>query len=99
MLKVNLKNWNKDVFGNIHQVVRDAEEKLHDIQHQIQTSGYSETNIQHEKLAHKNLEEAFNKEEIFWQGKYKVKWHLEGDRNVGVSPNSQFILIEFGFVS
>jgi len=38
---------------------------LKDIQHQIQTSGYSDTNMQQEKLAQKTLKETLNKEEIF----------------------------------
>jgi len=81
MLKVKLRSWNKEVFGNIHQLVKEAEAKLHDIQVQLQTSGYNETNISLEKQAQKNLELTLNKEETFWQEKSKVKWYLEGDRN------------------
>jgi len=84
MLKVKLRSWNKEVFGNIHQLVQQAETKLHDIQIQLQTSGYNETNISLKKQAQKNLEIALNKEEIFWQEKSKVKWHLEGDRNTKI---------------
>lgn len=81
MLKGKLRSWNKETFGNIHLIVKEAETRLHDIQIQLQTSGYNEANILLEKQAQKNLEIALNKEEIFWQEKSKVKWHLKGDRN------------------
>ena len=91
MLKVKLRSWNKEVFGNIHQLVQQAETKLHDIQIQLQTSGYNETNISLQKQAQKNLEIALNKEEIFWQEKSKVKWHLEGDRNTKIKNTTKLI--------
>jgi len=58
-------------------LVRDAETNLQDIQQHIQTNGHNETTIQQEKQAQLILEEALNKEEIFWHEKSKVKWHWE----------------------
>jgi hypothetical protein len=34
-----------------------------------------------EKLAHAELESALNKQELFWQEKANLNWHLHGDRN------------------
>lgn len=81
ILKSNLKMWNKTVFGNVHQLVSQAESNLQNIQNQIQTNGHTDTLIQQEKKAQGDLDLALNKEETFWFEKSKVKWHMEGDRN------------------
>lgn len=80
-LKSALKSWNKDVFGNVHELVRDAEAQLHLIQNQIDTSGHSDTLLEQQKIAQLNLDNALAKEECFWKEKANVKWHVEGDRN------------------
>jgi len=40
-LKVRLKRWNKEVYGNVNSLVFDAENSLQDIQNKIQTLGPS----------------------------------------------------------
>ncbi|WJX46320.1 rhamnogalacturonan endolyase [Trifolium repens] len=42
-LKAKLKTWNKDCFGNVHDLVASAELQLHQIQMQIQQHGHSDT--------------------------------------------------------
>jgi hypothetical protein len=81
LLKENLKTWNKNCFGNVHEFVTTAEQNLHLIQEQIQTIGPSEDLLNAELLAHKNYEDALNRQEAFWQEKAHLSWHLEGDRN------------------
>lgn len=81
MLKAELRSWNKNVFGNVNQLVKEAEANLHDIQHQIQTNGHNDSIIQQENQAQLNLQKALYIEETFWHERSKVKWHLEGDRN------------------
>jgi len=66
LLKANLKVWNKSVFGNVHQLVKEAENKLHDVQQKINIEGYNDTLMQQEKSAQKILYEALHKEEVFW---------------------------------
>jgi len=61
LLKANLKVWNKAVFGNVHQIVKEAKDKMHDIQHQINSDGYDDVILQQEKVAHKSLDEAYHK--------------------------------------
>jgi len=67
-LKVKLKRWNKDVFGNIHSAVIEAENMLKEVQDQIQLQGHK-------------LDETLHKQDIIWQEKARVNWHLNGDRN------------------
>ncbi|MCH96434.1 RNA-directed DNA polymerase (Reverse transcriptase), partial [Trifolium medium] len=80
-LKGELKVWNKVVFGDIHNQVRSAVNKLDEIQANINVDGYSDHLFNQEKLAKLELERALNMEEAFWQEKSRVKWHCEGDRN------------------
>ena len=80
-LKNKLKIWNKDVFGNIHSYVTEAEQGLQDIQHQIHLNGHNDVLMQDEKNAQLNLDDALKRQEIFWQEKARVNWQANGDRN------------------
>lgn len=80
-LKNKLKIWNKDVFGNVHDLVSQAQAHLNQIQAQIDSLGQNDNLLEQQKLAHINFDKALEKEEIFWKEKANVKWHLEGDRN------------------
>ncbi|PNX99831.1 ribonuclease H, partial [Trifolium pratense] len=81
LLKNKLKIWNKQSFGNVHDFVISTEQKLQHIQDQIQQNGHTVALLAEEKLASNAYEEALNRQEIFWQEKAKLNWHLEGDRN------------------
>ncbi|PNX71458.1 ribonuclease H, partial [Trifolium pratense] len=81
ILKDKLKNWNRECFGNVHTLVISAEQKLQNIQDQIQYSGHTDDLLKEERVASTLYEEALNRQEAFWQEKARVKWHLEGDRN------------------
>lgn len=76
-----LKIWNKDCFGNVHENVKQAEAKLMVIQDQIQVMGHNENLLKEEKEAHKLFEDALAREEMFWQERARLNWHLHGDRN------------------
>jgi len=80
-LKSTLKAWNKDVFGNVHDLVKIVETNLHQIQAQIDASGHSNSLLDQHKLAQINLDLALDREEVFWKEKANIKWHLEGGRN------------------
>jgi uncharacterized protein YfkK (UPF0435 family) len=80
-LKLKLKSWNSEIFGNVHDYVKEAEKELQDIQDQIQDNGHYEGLLKAETLAQKKVDEALDKHEMFWKEKAKVRWHLEGDRN------------------
>ncbi|GAU45776.1 hypothetical protein TSUD_24400 [Trifolium subterraneum] len=81
LLKDKLKIWNKESFGNVHDHVNTAAQNLQHIQDQIQQNGHSDALLAEEKVASNAYEEALNRQEIFWQEKVKLNWHLEGDRN------------------
>jgi hypothetical protein len=66
-LKNDIKAWNKNVFGYIHENVKLSRLKVDEIQALL--------------VAQVNLEQALHMEELFWHEKSKVKWHCEGDRN------------------
>jgi len=80
-LKLKLKDWNHNIFGNVHALVKEAENKLAAIQELLDTHGMVEELLEQQKLAHINFEDALNKEEAFWQERAKTNWHLEGDSN------------------
>jgi hypothetical protein len=80
-LKVELKTWNKNVFGNIHEIVKLARSKVDSIQVLLDTNGPTDLVLEQEKLAQVDLENALHMEELFWHEKSKVKWHCDGDRN------------------
>ncbi|GAU41845.1 hypothetical protein TSUD_177560 [Trifolium subterraneum] len=80
-LKEKLNAWNKENFGNVHDYVFNAKQNLHQIQDKIQLHGHTDDLLSEEKIASLIYEEALNREEVFWQEKAKLNWHLEGDRN------------------
>ncbi|PNX72820.1 ribonuclease H, partial [Trifolium pratense] len=81
MLKDKLKVWNKECFGNVHDYVKVSEQHLQQVQDQIQNNGHSDALLEEEKEAHRLYEDALTRQEVFWQEKARLNWHLEGDRN------------------
>lgn len=81
LLKQKLKEWNHNIFGNVHVIVKTAEIQLAAIQEAIDIQGLTDNLLAQQKIAQINLENALSKEEAFWQERAKSQWHLEGDRN------------------
>jgi exonuclease III len=73
ILKDTLKVWNKDVFGNVHDHLKLAEDKVNSIQADINSNGHSDRLMDLEKQAQIDLELALNMEDAFWKEKSKVK--------------------------
>jgi ribonuclease HI len=69
------------VFGNVHSFVKSAEEELLNIQSDIQNLGSTDTSLEIERQAQLRLDDALQRQDLFWQEKANVKWHLDGDRN------------------
>jgi exonuclease III len=81
ILKMKLKEWNKTCFGNINEAVVQADLNLKNVQHNIQSIGPTDMLLAEERQANIALEDALNKQEVFWQEKARLNWHLHGDRN------------------
>ena len=80
-LKGVLKDWNANVFGNIHSLVEKAKDQLLAIQNDIDTLGHSLSRDKDEEAAQLNLQIALSRQEKFWKEKARIKWIKEGDRN------------------
>jgi hypothetical protein len=88
-LKDKLRTWNKEVFGNVHAYVNDAEMQLQEIQSQLQTEGYTDNLGTLEKTAQGNLDKALDRQEEFWREKARINWNLKGDRNTAFFQTSK----------
>jgi len=77
-LKTKLKIWNKEVFDNVHHFVNY---ELTLIKTKINNEVHSDSLMNEEKNAQINLDEALAKHEIFWKGKARINWHMNGNRN------------------
>ena len=78
--KQHLKDWNKNVFGNIFQAQKSLEKCMEEIQVQLITEG-STKSLQAEEQRLKHLDERYAQEEILWRQKSRVQWLKEGERN------------------
>lgn len=80
--KLKLKDWNANVFGNVHDRVNAAMQNLNLIQDQIDRNGYSDSPFDQEKMAQVELQQALHYQEKFWQEKARLNWHISSDRNI-----------------
>ncbi|KAM5549757.1 hypothetical protein ABKV19_000925 [Rosa sericea] len=81
LLKPILKEWNVNVFGNVHTTVDSARTALEKIQLAISLDGFTEARHVAELLAQDALSNALLVQEKFWAEKARVRWVREGDRN------------------
>ncbi|XP_058760550.1 uncharacterized protein LOC131633894 [Vicia villosa] len=81
ILKNNLKEWNRNNFGDVKVKVKNAEAHLQNIQLEIANSGYTDDLKEKETKAQYDMEAALNIEEEFWKEKARIKWQSDGDRN------------------
>lgn len=79
-LKLCLKRWNVEVFGDVHQNLKAARDKLADIQQQLASDGCPDQLFEAEVAAKAEVLEALRCEESFWRDKARVKWLKEGDK-------------------
>ncbi|XP_045787801.1 uncharacterized protein LOC123883120 [Trifolium pratense] len=80
-LKSHLKNWNNNVFGNVHLKVEETATHLDLIQQHIDATGYNDILMEQERVAKLEYAKALHFEEDFWHEKARIKWHTDGDRN------------------
>ncbi|CAL5198314.1 unnamed protein product [Lathyrus oleraceus] len=77
VLKDNLRVWNKNCFGNVHDKVKLVEQELAKIQEKIDIEGHLDSLAQHEKLAQASLEQTLAIEELFWKDKARDNSFVE----------------------
>ncbi|XP_019434814.1 PREDICTED: uncharacterized protein LOC109341364 [Lupinus angustifolius] len=80
-LKKELKDWNHNVFGNIHQRVNSAKANVDVIQNCINDQGPDISLLEQEDLAQTELMNALVVEESFWKEKAKINWYIMSDKN------------------
>jgi len=81
LLKTKLKVWNNTVFGNVHNMVKTAEQNLALLQSDIDMNGLTDSLMEQHRDAQFQMENALQIEEEYWREKSKVAWHSDGDRN------------------
>ncbi|XP_019450480.1 PREDICTED: uncharacterized protein LOC109352716 [Lupinus angustifolius] len=81
MLKQELKEWNKNVFGNIHLRVSQAKLKVEEIQRCMELIEPDQDLLDQDTLTQNELLHALRVEEEFWHEKSRLNWHINGDRN------------------
>ncbi|CAI8613214.1 unnamed protein product [Vicia faba] len=81
LLKHCLRKWNHSSFGNITLNIKLAEDKMKDIHAQPIPSWEEDLFKKMEFEAQVSLSNALDIKECYWKEKYKIQWHLEGDKN------------------
>ncbi|KAL0407597.1 UNVERIFIED_CONTAM: putative ribonuclease H protein [Sesamum radiatum] len=79
-LKAALKNWNWEVFGNIFQNIKEAEQKSKAAEVRYDNDP-SDTNLIAMNKATAELTLALSMEECYWRQKSACKWLSEGEKN------------------
>jgi hypothetical protein len=79
-LTPQLKDWNKDIFGNIFKRKRELLARLNGIQNSPHY-GYSDFQDNLEKYLQDQLATTLSQEECFWYQKSRSQWIADGDRN------------------
>lgn len=79
-LRGRLKWWNKHVFGNIYQNLRNLEDKMIELENCLQ-EGWDQENLVELNKTKAEYRRAQYQEDNFWKQKSRVKWLQEGDAN------------------
>lgn len=81
MLKEDLKNWNREVFGNINIRVEQALEEVRSLDEKEGEGSLSSGEIYRRAALKVELRRLLVCEEICWRQKSRVQWFKEGDSN------------------
>ncbi|XP_031100850.1 uncharacterized protein LOC116004818 [Ipomoea triloba] len=79
-LKQALRVWNREIFGNVFDQVRNLDQSVSDAEKRFDASPTQE-NRELLSYAQASLLQALKLEEIYWKQKARVKWLREGDAN------------------
>lgn len=79
-LKFEIKKWNWEIFGDIHQNVQQAKDRLKEAEEFFDTHSTKENDATLCK-AQKELETRLMREELYWRDKARQDWLKAGDKN------------------
>jgi len=82
-LKIDLQDWNKNSFGNVHNVVLLKQGLLLGIQQNLETTSLSNIvgHLCQEKIVKEEFDHALHYQYLFWKEMAKMLWFKDGDRN------------------
>eukprot|EP00253_Pinus_taeda_P002831 PITA_02831 len=78
-IKLKLKDWNKNEFGNIFAVKKEVEDKMQTLNQTLITDGFDRVKDEQVTKLHKDWENLCKQEEIYWRQKSRVQWLKEGE--------------------
>ena len=82
-LKIELQDWNKNFFGNVHNAVLLKQGILLGIQKNLKIATLSNINglLYQEKISKEELDHALHCQYLFWKEKAKMLWFKDRDQN------------------
>eukprot|EP00253_Pinus_taeda_P005056 PITA_05056 len=80
-IKLRLKDWNKNEFGNIFEEKKAIENKLQVLNQTLIKDGFDKVSNDKATKFQQDWENLCKEEEIFWRQKPRVQWLKERERN------------------
>ena len=86
-MKLGLKYWNKNEFGDIFVAKKVVEDKMWELNLTLITNGFNKDINDQVTKHHQDWENLCKQEEIFWRQKSIVQWLKEGSVTLYFSTN------------
>lgn len=80
-LRLILKKWNTEVFGNVTHSIKEAKDELHKLDLLAELRDLSEGEAQRRREIRQEVWSLNKKYEWMWLQKSRMNWSLKGDKN------------------